>query len=1762
MKKKLALLLSACLVAQTVFVVPGHVVRAEETVSEELVEEVSDESVEEVEDTIEQPAQSVDITEPTVESEETIEEPVDVQEQEVIEEVDVQEQETTEEVEVLDIKGSITLRMISGLFVNAEQVFQVSLDGPTIATQTITLPNLGQEDAAASSEIEFPDLESGNYQITITGAGYVPYVQQIEVGAMDYQIQVYTGNVAGFEAERRPGVIAYGDVNLDGILDEADASQIVDVIEGVYENDLSDLNKDGVVNLIDLQYFTEYYEGFEAIQSTVEAYIPEEVITVEAQGTTLIGELENVWAEEGVTLTPINGTDISEENPVEIQFTFAKTQEPIYVEGFTVQAPKAMENGVQEGTIFVEYEDEQGNLQGMEVPISAISLARAGGPTAEVAEDGSIRVNFGGQIAVKKVTIKVTKTNSGGSLAEISKVEFVNDMEKHIPQPEMDIPENLAVTTGSKEFTIQWSPARNVTGYEVSIQCDGVEEVKKTSTTTLFVKSFQQDELVNKKEYVVKVRSINGDWRSPYSESVVAVPKADKKPDAPDNVSVTGKYRSLAVTWKDMDDTDSYNVFYREDGVEEFTKIEGITQNSYTISGLKDQTKYIVYVTGVNELGEGAASLEATGTTVNVQPAQLPAYKLLNTFEQEGVLSDHIVLATPGRGTMVDSSLDEGNANSALGLFDNDYTSYWLLKDWDEGAAYPGNTKGITTTFDDYYELGMISFAEIQDTNGWWYSGARVDYWDENGTQKTVNTTVSEKTGENGRKYYIVKFSEPIKTNKIKLGIRHPYGNMSKMEIAEIRYHLYDSLEQDIMDLYADALHLTLKDEVTQDKIQELQKRLDTVDSVSGEYHPFRDALQKELDAAKQLLETQGLQDVLQIHSAITMSKSTPVGGLNAWQPLGVTAAAGEEVVIYVGAEGAKTGAATPLKLVASQQHAESNAPAKTVLSLKVGRNEITIPELSSVNAEHGGALYIEYTGNNLQDNYAVRVSGGTKIPVLDLYGITDANERTARIEAYVEEVNTYVSKIEDEHTAQHQSGSHASVDFAYDDKTCILNTTDILLDQMMISIPASQVVAGIGSGTQAVERLSKSLTAMDEMLILFYQHKGLTNSFAEGTAADVIAKNSLPSAHLNIRYMKMFAGAFMYAAGNHIGIEWSETTGMVTGTPVSIDSDGKKVSGSYFGWGIAHEIGHQINQGQYTIAEITNNYFSVLAQADETNDGVRFKYADVYEKVTSGAIGRSDNVFTQLGMYWQLHLAYDRGYNYRTYANYQEIFDNIFFARVDSYARDTSKAPAPNGIGLTLGNDVDQNLMQLAAAAAEKDLTEFFVRWGMVPNEATAAYMKQFAAEERAIYYVNDEARAYEIENGTSQTIAGQDIVTAQMTAEDSSVTFAIQNTASSSDVILGYEITRSMISNGQVERQVVGFTTDGKFIDQISSVSNRVITYEITAIDKFLNRSAVHTMDPVKIMGDGTQDKTNWTIQTNMSSEQDSLPDADVNDPCAPEEESAAYLMIDGDKSTTYTGTSKEDPQITISMNQFTEVTALRYALKGDGNPISDYRIEVSKDGVEYQTIREGAFTLKDGTQILYFPNQDGEPWINTYDALYLRVTAVGQAGKEISVSELDILGPTGDDINFLESSQGVSIGVLEQDYVYQEAGEEMKIPQGSIVFTGTYKGNPAYNVVLLYDKDGNIVGGQDAEGNILANQIILAPNPGNAELGEVSEGAWVYWIEPDTMQSGVTLPSQVRAELYRVDNAMTNEGQRLVSDTYFVDIPTQLPNITLSK
>lgn len=381
--------------------------------------------------------------------------------------------------------------------------------------------------------------------------------------------------------------------------------------------------------------------------------------------------------------------------------------------------------------------------------------------------------------------------------------------------------------------------------------------------------------------------------------------------------------------------------------------------------------------------------------------------------------------------------------------------------------------------------------------------------------------------------------------------------------------------------------------------------------------------------------------------------------------------------------------------------------------------------------------------------------------------------------------------------------------------------------------------------------------------------------------------------------------------------------------------------------------------------------------------------------------------------------------------------------------------------------------------------------------------------------------------------------------------------NFTGNSEVLQGYEIVRVFTEQGEQRREVAGFTQENTFTDNAAFAANHVVIYEVTAIDKFMNRSSVCQTKEVKITGSGLHNKEHWSVSTNMASQDDSMVDSSENDPCEPTPVPAIDKVIDNSNATEFIGSADNaDPYIVLELNQLTEVSALRYSYSSGGQAITSYKIEVSSDGENYNVVKEGNFTKGSG-EIVYFENGK-DPWVCTYDAAFVRLTAIGQSGKNISITELDLYGPSGDNVEFLEGGKN-SIGKLQSEYVY-DTNKNLKIPANSIIFTGVYKGNPAYNVVALYDENGKIVGGIDSTGALVAHQIILAPDPKDAMLGETSEGTWIYWIEPSDV-SGVSLPNKVRAELYRVDNAITNEGQRMVSDTSFVAVPENLPTISIN-
>ena len=64
----------------------------------------------------------------------------------------------------------------------------------------------------------------------------------------------------------------------------------------------------------------------------------------------------------------------------------------------------------------------------------------------------------------------------------------------------------------------------------------------------------------------------------------------------------------------------------------------------------------------------------------------------------------------------------------------------------------------------------------------------------------------------------------------------------------------------------------------------------------------------------------------------------------------------------------------------------------------------------------------------------------------------------------------------------------------------------------------------------------------------------------------------------------------------------------------------------------------------------------------------------------------------------------------------------------------------------------------------------------------------------------------------------------------------------------------------------------------------------------------------------------------------------------------------------------------------------------------------------------------------------------------------------------------------------------------------------------------------------------------------------------MGETSDGTFVYYVEPGQWdEQSLKKIKGVRGELYRVDNALTLEGERIVSDTKIIGIPETLPGIT---
>lgn len=1728
--------------------------------------------------------------------------------------------------------------------------------------------------------VSLHDLEVGTYEAELTGDGYqTTVIPSITLDKYSKRVKLAVSssdvNQVSRVNEEYPTAFLVGDVNQDGKILNDDYELALGDLGTT--NAKYDLNRDGIVDITDLSYI---YGNIGAVSQSVNIENTNMIVNLndiklESANANISDnqDIADLFLDESktVNLSKNDNQAPSEESPLTIGMNFGSESgnEAVLMEQIVIKVPSTQTLNNDEAGIpekgFVTYVDESGKEQ--TIPFDN-TTTRSG--------SGDVVIDLGSQVAVKKISINVTGNRGNKVISQIAKVEFLNNVYKELPVPDMNIPIIKTVETSTnlhdERITLTWNPEPNVTSYEVTYEqldekTGAVTKTKKLQTNEPAINILDKD-IKPYSLYRVKVQSLNGDWQSGYATVDTNPIAFDKKPDnvdenynpiedyyngnigsvtevqvipiqSPDvplNLVTTPGFKSFSVTWEKHIQARDFDIYYRKVGSENKKWIKANQNNlevnetdsavtnpdkkylvragSYTINGLENNTTYEVRVTATNHLGTSKMSDTYLASTENVTPPVMTAYKLINrptTTNEIG--TEHIISVINkndpkeegGWGTDGHLTYD-----SKYALVDGNFGTAWKVRDWDTGAVY-GSNRGSIIEFDDTYTIGSISFAQSLE-QGYKHDviDVKITYWTADGQQIVKSVKYPPKKISNTHNVFTVTLDEPIEAKKIKVDLSGYAGSVQS--ISELRFYEYDSLENEVKDLFKDTLRVELKDTVTKEMIEALIERANTVDPISEEYHPNRDTILKELQLAQDLFTDQNLSEKIVTLDASLRDNGAAIGISNTWQSLGAVARPSVDensqqktISVYMGSSDANT----QVEIVFLQAYGQPGKYISKSTVIKPGRTEITIPEIFTADVEKGGAVMAKVKSGSTTATIQIRLSNVEEIPHLNVNNLINDETKTSEVKElisnYINDLKAYVSELPSKYPSSVSDTDKLNNVYLYEERTSVLNWTDIEGDRFTLSVPATEILKGIQSGNltheQQVNRVYDALLAWEQEMLVTYAKKGVFesvqdfdgNGTIDSTDTAYYNKHKAPKTRLNVKYQRMIMGAAAYASSHHVGIGYGTVAGLIQGVPYKIDVNGEvmnKGQAKLYGALMGHEIGHVVDTANRIYPETSNNLLADLTDSmlDEDAPLVNGALKALYQKVTSNTFGLSTNRSVVLGMLWQPHLAYDNESTYKMLlTNFDGNLENdSYFAKLNRAYREMTAEEKANG-------DRDQWLIRLSSKVVGKNLTAFYEAHGIIANETTLAYVNQFEEETRPIQYINDEARRRRLEGkadmpaDTTLVASFAKGITDRSYVNSKVVPFELSVT-SGNEYILGYEIIRNGESAGFILRDKNSDVT--YYEDVIANGNNRTYTYEVVAYDYNLNATNKVSLGTVKVRHDGGIASG---IITPTSSTVDVLPEN--NDIHGSVANSGLANMLDGDLSTVYNGrklTGEEynssihgsilNPNVAsyvvLDLNSVKSVIGLKYTApvteglfktkKLADNTVKRYKIDISDDGSSWKTINTGTFnvTAQDPTEMVYFA-KDGVSagsQLNTYQIRYVRLVAVGQS--DIGIAELELVGPPGDNIEIGVSTDNQTyengIGILSEDYIYQtdnaettDVNEEQKIPKGSIIITGEYSGNPAFNVPLVLNENEEHIADE-------YNGILLAEIPSDGKLEDISKGTWIYWVEPAFIEQFKQNKS-IFAELYRTDTAnLTTDGQRLVSNTFMIDVPAQLPSISFNK
>ena len=734
---------------------------------------------------------------------------------------------------------------------------------------------------------------------------------------------------------------------------------------------------------------------------------------------------------------------------------------------------------------------------------------------------------------------------------------------------------------------------------------------------------------------------------------------------------------------------------------EEFNSIENINSLEAEAKDHPLYSDFKEYIENAKELVNQQSIEATTATTKQFEYYSNEEYSNLFKMDNNNIKS---------------ISNNAGHYSSAVitNAIDGNLNTYW-----ETNKANTDEFKNeVEVEFKDIVELDRIVYGARPDKKGF-----ALEFEIYGSTTSKGDTYQLVATGGYNKVSGLVeaKFN-PTKFKRVKFVFKNSDQNWATL--SEIAFYKQDVVSDKFEHLFTNGLRNELSEEFnTKEKLQALENE------ASG--HPLESSFTELLDLAKEILN--GELNTVKVITAEQhgnmvehANKNLKFGFGNNNQPTGISAKPGDVITVYVDADPSK-----PLPSLAFSQQDGSYSSWMRTVSLKPGKNVITVPEISKNSAyKHdvtkGGPIYIvnPYTEEEQPKAPVIRFASGDKFPFLTQD--TDVEEFKNFLIEYKKAIDEDIEKNPDVLDRQ------------------VLDIFEFVSDHIVWTGTATGAYeAYIEQGVNPLDTIKSYNTHMEEI----FKYYGLDGSSEQ---------NDPKYIRENVRLAQPYG--YMYAYTNHIGVQSDVMTSLLI--PF------EEVGGS---WGLTHEIGHRMDVKAREFGEVTNNMLPMYMSEYYNKIDNRIPYeSHVYKNVISENSNKytSGGYFENLAVYWQLEM-YKPGYWGELNRLYRE--------------RDISLGSE------NTTNAKMQYLVKLSSEALGEDLSEYFARHGFEVNDDTREETSKYPKLDKKIWYLNNSKVNYE---GSGFTQDPNLEVSLNKVEDGIKLTFSVDDNVESD--LLGYEILR----------------------------------------------------------------------------------------------------------------------------------------------------------------------------------------------------------------------------------------------------------------------------------------------------------------------------------------------------------------------------------